>query len=82
VCICYLYLQDRNARVIDPYRSSHSAMTTGVSTLQKQDGQRAIFVERGVGSPRTARMTRASLSNGDLMRPDSDAEVSSYLFVQ
>jgi hypothetical protein len=82
VMYCCLYLQDRDARVLDPSRSSHSAMTAGVSTLQKQDGQRAVFVERGVGSPRIARMTRASLSNGDLTRSNSDAEVSSYLFLQ
>lgn len=75
-------MQDRDARVRDPSTISHPTVTTGISTLQKQDGQRAVFVERGVGSPRVARTTHASLCNGDAMRADSDAEVSSYISAQ
>ncbi|XP_078159910.1 6-phosphofructo-2-kinase/fructose-2,6-bisphosphatase-like isoform X1 [Carex rostrata] len=69
--------KDRNVRALDR-STSHSVMTdlksTGITTLQKHDGQRAVFVERGVGSPRIVRPTHSSLSNGGLIRVDSDAE--------
>ncbi|KAJ1699034.1 hypothetical protein LUZ63_007546 [Rhynchospora breviuscula] len=70
--------KDRDVRILEPSTSSQSAITewksTGVTTLQKQDGQRAVFVERGVGSPRVVRPTHTSSCNGDLIRVDSDAE--------
>lgn len=46
------------------------------SQLQKQDGQRGLFVDRGVGSPRLVKSASASAFPNDL-KLDTEEKVNS-----
>lgn len=73
-------LQDIEVTVPEPSRAFpisgmvESKSVGTFSTFQKQDGQRGLFVDRGVGSPRLVKSASASAFVSDL-KLDAEAKV-------
>ncbi|KAJ3682849.1 hypothetical protein LUZ60_013076 [Juncus effusus] len=68
-------VSSRNFSTAKDSVKSFESKSIGTFNVAKQDNQRGIFVDRGVGSPKLFKQTSASLYNIDLHRVDSETKI-------
>jgi len=73
---------DPDASKVIPVSGMVESKSVGTfSPLQKQDGQRGLFVDRGVGSPRIVKSASASSFTNEL-KPKSESKVFHRLYFE